>query len=85
MQTSSDANFNIISSQIQTLMYYLSRDYTLEECEDPRFISGRVARILWQVKEVGVFGEIHPQVLENWGIEMPAIAGEIDIEELLGS
>jgi phenylalanyl-tRNA synthetase beta chain len=27
-------------------------------------------------------GEIHPQVLENWGIQMPCAAAEIDLSTL---
>ena len=34
-------------------------------------------------KQIGVFGEVHPQVLENWAITVPCVAGEIDIEELM--
>ncbi|MDR1058538.1 MAG: hypothetical protein LBL43_03235 [Treponema sp.] len=32
---------------------------------------------------MGVFGELHPELLENWGAAMPGIAAEIDIEALL--
>jgi phenylalanyl-tRNA synthetase beta chain len=31
---------------------------------------------------VGTVGEIHPQVLENWGIQMPCAAAEIDLSTL---
>jgi phenylalanyl-tRNA synthetase beta chain len=33
---------------------------------------------------VGVFGEIHPEVLENCGITVPCTAGEIDLDALFG-
>jgi phenylalanyl-tRNA synthetase beta chain len=78
-----EANFNTMAAQIQTLFYYLSRDYTVEESGDRRFIPGRAAAVLYRGAPIGVFGEIHPQVLENWGIAMPCSAGEIDIEALL--
>ncbi|WBO94205.1 hypothetical protein O9187_00085, partial [Treponema pallidum] len=32
---------------------------------------------------VGIFGEIHPQVLSNWDIRMPCFAGELDVGALL--
>jgi len=35
--------------------------------------------------EVGVFGEIHPQVLENWGSTMPTIACEIDLDLVMAN
>jgi phenylalanyl-tRNA synthetase beta chain len=34
-------------------------------------------------KQAGVFGELHPQVLENWGITTPCVAGELDLESLI--
>jgi phenylalanyl-tRNA synthetase beta chain len=30
-----------------------------------------------------VFGEIHPEVLENWGVTVPCTAGEIDLDALI--
>jgi phenylalanyl-tRNA synthetase beta chain len=78
-----DANFNTAAAQIQTLFYYIAREYEVDESPDPRFIPGRAASIVYKGKPIGVFGEIHPKVLENWGITMPCTAGEIDIEALL--
>ena len=78
-----DANFNTIAAQIQTLFYYMSRECDVEECTDPRFIPGRCASLYFQGKEIGVFGEIHPEVLENFGITMPCTAAELDIEALI--
>ncbi|MDR1025180.1 MAG: hypothetical protein LBL56_05585, partial [Treponema sp.] len=54
-----------------------------EESGDSRFIPGRAAAILYRGVPAGVFGEIHPQVLENWGLAVPCTAAEIDIEALL--
>ncbi|MDR3248382.1 MAG: phenylalanine--tRNA ligase subunit beta [Treponema sp.] len=78
-----DANFNTLAGQLQTLFYYLSREYTVEESTDSRFIPGRAAAILYQGAVIGVFGEVHPQVLENWGLAVPCTAAEIDIEALI--
>lgn len=77
--------YNEAASIVGSLMYFLAKPYTLSPLEgDGRFIGGRCARILIGGKEAGVFGEIHPQVLENWGCAMPAIACEIDLSALLG-
>ena len=78
-----DASFNTAAAQIQTLFYYLSREYQVEESADPRFIPGRAASVVYRDRPIGVFGEIHPGVLENWGVTMPCSAAEIDIEALL--
>lgn len=78
------AGFNTLSAQIAALFYFLYRENTLDEIDDPRFIPGRVAQVRCNGAIVGVFGEIHPQVLEKWGIQMPATAAEIDLDRVLG-
>ena len=76
--------YNDAASYINTLMYFLRKEYTLEEVEgDERFIPGRAAWIVVDGKRVGIFGETHPQVLESWGCSMPAIMAEINIDKLI--
>ncbi|HAN42004.1 MAG TPA: phenylalanine--tRNA ligase subunit beta [Sphaerochaeta sp.] len=78
------AGFNDVNSFINTLMYFLRVEYTLAVPEnDPRFITGRCAKIMVGGREIGVFGEVHPAVLESWGCSMPAVVAEIDLDCLL--
>lgn len=77
------ANYNAAASEIANLLYYLNVEYKVEETHDPRFIDGRQAGIIARGKQIGVFGEINPQVLENWSVPVPCFAGELNIEELL--
>lgn len=83
LTASNNANFNDAASEVSTLLYYLDHKYEVKETEDPRFILGRQAGILVNGKQVGIFGEIHPQILENWQVGVPCVAGEIDLEELM--
>jgi phenylalanyl-tRNA synthetase beta chain len=83
MTAASNANFNNAASEVSSLMYFLDHEYKVAESDDPRFIPGRQAAIMVNDKQVGIFGEVHPQVLENWSITVPCVAGEIDIEELM--
>ncbi|WP_178842429.1 phenylalanine--tRNA ligase subunit beta [uncultured Treponema sp.] len=83
MNAQNNANINSLASEVSTLLYLLDHKYDVKEVEDPRFIPGRQAAILLDGKQVGVFGEVHPQVLENWGIVVPCVAGEIDLEALM--
>jgi len=83
LHTDRDASFNTAAAQMQTLFYYISREYEVQETADPRFIPGRSAALIYKGRPIGVFGEIHPEVLENWGVTMPCTAGEFDIEALL--
>ena len=45
----------------------------------PEFIDGRSGKILINGEPVGVFGEISPEVLNNFGIGMPVVAFEMEL------
>lgn len=49
------------------------------------FHSGRVAVVKVNGTEVGIFGELHPRVLENYGIGVRAYVGKINVPELMES
>ena len=83
MTAAANANFNALASEVSSLLYFLDHEYKVVETEDPRFIKGRQAGVVVNGEVIGVFGEIHPQVLENWGITTPCAAGEIDLESLI--
>jgi len=51
--------------------------------EDPRFIPGRAGSVLCGERRVGVIGEIRPEVLESFGIQMPCAAVELDVDLLM--
>ena len=83
MTAANNANFNDLASEVSSLLYLLDHKYEVKEANDPRFITGRQAEVIVNGKQVGIFGEVHPQVLENWSITVPCVAGEIDLEELM--
>lgn len=76
-------NYNSISSIVSTIFYFLGKEYTLKEIDDPRFIKGRAATVCINGKDVGCFGEIHPRVLTEWNIEVPVVCAEFNIDRLL--
>lgn len=78
-----DVDFTSISSHVSALFFYLNKEYRLEESSDPRFIKGRSASIMYNDTKVGIFGEVHPGVLEQWGIQMPSTACEIDLNLIM--
>lgn len=75
--------YNQVSSSVSAVFYYLNKEYELTELDDPRFIKGRSAKIIYNGKTVGVLGEVSPLVLENWGIQMPTTCCEIDLDILM--
>ncbi|MFH1972484.1 MAG: phenylalanine--tRNA ligase subunit beta [archaeon] len=76
------ANFTEIKQVLDYVLRMLDLEYTVKEVEHPSFISGRCARISVNKKDVAFIGEIHPSVLENFGIEFPTCALELNLSEL---
>ncbi len=67
---------------LDSVIHHLGFDYELEEMEHPSFIPGRTGKILVNGEAIGVIGEVHPAVLEKWGIEMPVAGFEIFLRPL---
>lgn len=57
----------------------MEEKYKLRKSKHESFIEGRVAEILVNNKIVGIIGEMRPEVLMNWKIEMPVAAFELEI------
>jgi phenylalanyl-tRNA synthetase beta chain len=79
-----EAGFNEVDAHLLALFYYLSLEPTLSAVEDPRFLAGRAAEVRVKGRRVGIMGEVHPQVLENWGIQMPCAVAEVSLDLMRG-
>lgn len=79
LEVREDANLSDIQSYLEALAYYLGFDYSLRPIDHPTFLPGRAGEIRAGEQAFGIIGEIHPEVLEKWGIAMPVSAFEIDI------
>ncbi len=77
------ANFSEMHSSLDVLLYYLGLEYALDPAEHPLFMQGRCGRIVSSGAEVGVIGEIRPEVLERTQITMPCAAFEITLDTVL--
>jgi phenylalanyl-tRNA synthetase beta chain len=75
----SKARFSEIRSYTDRLLEELGIDYTVQPCKEPYYLNGRGGAIIYNGQEIGNFGEVHPQVLENFGLEEPVVSMEIDI------
>lgn len=75
-------NFTKMKAILETLMLNLGFNFTLESASNPSFLEGRVGTILVNENEVGTIGEVHPQVIENWKLEHPVTAMELDLTTL---
>ena len=77
-----EANFTKAKQIITYILTGLNIDFQIEEESNDSFITGRCARIIANKKVLGYFGEIHPKVLQNFSIEFPICALELDLTEL---
>jgi len=76
-----NANYTEIRSVVDALLLNLGlRKWEVYETKNPSFIAGRVASINYNGRKIGILGEIHPEVLENFELENPVAAFEIDLE-----
>jgi phenylalanyl-tRNA synthetase beta chain len=78
-----NAGFSDIHSYLDRLFFFLDLDYKLKTRDHLTAIPGRSARIIVDGKDVGGVGELHPEVLDNWGIKMPCSAFEINLEKVM--
>lgn len=79
---SKDVDFTRIKQVMDALMNAFELKYHVEDVVHNSFIPGRVARISINNKKIAYIGEIHPKVLENFGLEMPVATLELNISEL---
>ncbi|MBN2459401.1 phenylalanine--tRNA ligase subunit beta [Candidatus Woesearchaeota archaeon] len=77
-----DADFTRIKQMLDILMGATDKKYELKETNHNSFIKGRAASIMVYGQNIGILGELHPEVLSNFGIEMPAVGLELNISEL---
>ncbi|OKY77661.1 MAG: Phenylalanyl-tRNA synthetase beta subunit [Candidatus Methanohalarchaeum thermophilum] len=78
----SNANFSEMKSVINAIFREINIDYELSKSDDKSFIKGRRAEIKHKNKKIGIFGEIHPKVLQNHDLVHPAAGFEIEANKL---
>jgi len=73
------ANFTEVLAAVDAVMRERRMGYEVVESKDPAFLEGRRADIMQNDVKVGVFGEIHPEVISNFGLEHPIIGFEMGL------
>ena len=76
-------NFTEIKQIIDYMAKILNVEFKLKESIVHNFIEGRVGSILFNEKEIGFIGEVHPSVLRAWHLKMPLAVLEIDLEKII--
>jgi len=77
------ADFTAAKQALDAIMRLLKLDYSVQQLDHKSFIAGRAASIIVKGKTVGMIGEVHPAVLQNWQLDVPVAAIELDLTELI--
>jgi len=85
MMAHATAHFSEIHSCLDVLFYHLGKEYSLEPVQHPSFLEGRAGRIVVSGKPLGVIGEVHPEVLEQWQVSVPVVAFDVNLSQLTES
>jgi phenylalanyl-tRNA synthetase beta chain len=73
-------DFTDIKSTAEALFKAMGVPVSVEPAQHEGFLAGRCANIMHRGKFAGMMGEIHPQVLENFALELPVTALEVKTE-----
>ncbi len=87
LTVSREVSLSEIHADLDFLFHQLGMELRLKEVECPSFLPGRAAQVMAAARPqpVGLLGELHPEVLERWEIDMPAAAFEINLGALVSS
>jgi phenylalanyl-tRNA synthetase beta chain len=75
----SKATFSEIKSVADALFREMGWEIEMRAAEHPSFIKGRAAEIVYRKKRIGILGEMHPQVLNNFQLEQPVALLEMEV------
>ncbi len=76
------ASYSEIKSVYEEFSRYVKREVAPVERDYPFTLPGRSVVLMHAGKEVGFAGEVHPKVLESFGLEMPVAAMELELGPL---
>jgi phenylalanyl-tRNA synthetase beta chain len=76
-------DFYDLKGLIESLMDALHIDVTFALAEHPSFHPGKCAAVMAGDKPLGVFGELHPLVQENYDFVSTVLAADFDLEAIL--
>jgi phenylalanyl-tRNA synthetase beta chain len=83
--THANASFSEIKSALDAFFMNLGVNWQIKATLHPSFIEGRVGAVMANGVNVGVLGEVNPQVLEAWKLENPVAAFEVNMHEIIKS
>ena len=71
-----------LRSAVDALLRELGWQAGYTAVEHPTFITGRAAELSVDGQPLGILGEIHPEVLTNFGLTYPVVLAELTLERV---
>ena len=75
-------NFTELRQVLEYLGRMLNLEFKIADEKKEGFIEGRIGKIIFDDKEIGIIGEVHPSMLKLWHIKMPLVVLEINLDEI---
>ncbi len=87
-ETGLKTGFNSIKGVLGTIESALGLEFNLEPLDHPSLIPGRAGEIVMENDngnsiKIGILGEVHPQVLLNWNMNVPVSMLELNMKTLM--
>lgn len=77
-------DFYYLKESIEKLLWYLGiEDLEVRRKEVSFLHPGRSAEFILKGESLGVFGEVHPKVLENYGLKKRTYVAELDFDKIV--
>lgn len=80
VELAAKAGFSDIKGIVLALLRDAHLDATVEPANRPGLIPGRQGRVVHNGKDVGWFGELHPDTILAFGLTAPATCFEVDLD-----
>ena len=79
-----EADYTEIKSALQALLGAFGiQAASAKASQDPLYISGRCAAVMYKDRQIGTVGEVTPLAIDNFRLRVPVAAFEIDLSSLL--
>jgi phenylalanyl-tRNA synthetase beta chain len=82
VETGRESGYATARSVMDALLRDLGWTGEYTAINDPTFVDGRVAAFKLGDKPIAVLGEVHPEVLANFGLTHPVALGEIMLQRI---
>ena len=77
-----ESGYAAARSTIDALLRELGWNPEYEPVTNPTFVDGRAATFTVAGKPVGILGEVHPEVLSNFGLTYPVALAELTLQRI---